>query len=83
MVENPFPHAALIRARTGIGAGALCPEVALYPAPDLYALWDAQEQVIEKPGLLPPYWALAWAGRRFPITYSTTRRSLRTSACWT
>jgi predicted nicotinamide N-methyase len=61
-VENPVPHAALIRARTGIGAGALCPEMALYLAPDLYSLWDAQEQAIEKPGLPPPYWALAWAG---------------------
>jgi predicted nicotinamide N-methyase len=61
-VENPFPHAALIRARTGIGAGALCPEIALYMAPDLYSLWDAQEQAIAKPGLPPPYWALAWAG---------------------
>ncbi|MBI3724922.1 50S ribosomal protein L11 methyltransferase, partial [bacterium] len=50
---------ALLREHAPLAPAPLCPEVRVFQAPDLYALWSAAEKVAG--GVLPPpFWAVPW-----------------------
>jgi predicted nicotinamide N-methyase len=51
-----------IRGNTAIGTPSLVPEIELYLASEVTALWHATEATLEKSQLPPPYWAFAWPG---------------------
>jgi predicted nicotinamide N-methyase len=38
------------------------PEVSLYQADDIYALWEQTERHLGRAGLSPPFWGVAWPG---------------------
>ncbi|HUK57626.1 MAG TPA: 50S ribosomal protein L11 methyltransferase [Stellaceae bacterium] len=54
--------AAFVRANTALGCPPLVPELKLYLAGEVTALWQATEATLATSGLPPPYWAFAWAG---------------------
>lgn len=49
-------------SETKISSPALCPEIKLHVAADLDALWRQQEAWLDRSGLPPPYWGVAWPG---------------------
>jgi predicted nicotinamide N-methyase len=42
-----------------LGPAPLCPELLVYQAPDLYALWGAAEELVGAV-VSPPFWATPW-----------------------
>jgi len=48
--------------QTAVGTAPLVPEIALRLATGALPLWRATEDLLDKVGLPPPYWAFAWPG---------------------
>ncbi len=59
MIED---KTAFIRAHTAWLAVPHAPEISLYLADEITAIWKKTEEDLEKIGLPPPFWAFAWAG---------------------
>jgi len=38
------------------------PEISLYQADDIYAMWELTERALGQTGLPPPFWSVAWPG---------------------
>jgi len=51
-----------IREQTEIATPPLLPEIQLYLASEITAIWQATETSLEQKGLAPPFWAFCWAG---------------------
>jgi len=51
-----------ITSNAALMAPPLVPEIRLYLATELVALWRATEEELAEIGVPPPYWAFAWAG---------------------
>ena len=51
-----------IMANASLMAPPLVPEIKLYLASEVVAVWRATEEELARIGLPPPYWAFAWAG---------------------
>ncbi|MBV9330147.1 MAG: methyltransferase [Alphaproteobacteria bacterium] len=51
-----------IKSHTALASPPLVPEVRLYLASEVVALWHLTEEELEAKGIPPPYWAFAWAG---------------------
>jgi predicted nicotinamide N-methyase len=61
---RPRPETAtdFIRANTRLTTPPHVPELSLYLADEMYALWHRTEDELAELGVPPPYWAFAWAG---------------------
>ncbi|GEO81303.1 class I SAM-dependent methyltransferase [Pararhodospirillum oryzae] len=72
---------AFIQAHAAVGQPPLVPEVRLWLASDVTALWLATEADLERQGVPPPYWAFCWAGgqavARYVLDHPETVRGLR------
>jgi predicted nicotinamide N-methyase len=55
-------RAAFVRRNTAITAPPLVPEISLYLATGITAIWQATEDTLARSALPPPFWAFAWAG---------------------
>jgi predicted nicotinamide N-methyase len=55
-------HIRFVRDNTIAAQAPLVPEVTLHLASEVTPLWHATEEVLERNGLPPPYWAFAWPG---------------------
>jgi predicted nicotinamide N-methyase len=51
-----------ITSNAALMAPPLVPEIKLYLATEVVALWRATEEELAAIGVPPPYWAFAWAG---------------------
>jgi predicted nicotinamide N-methyase len=51
-----------ITSNAALMAPPLVPEIKLYLATEVVALWRATEEELAEIGVPPPYWAFAWAG---------------------
>jgi len=58
----PIDPAEFVRTRTALAPPPLVPEVRLHLATEVTPLWQATEDLLERTGLPPPYWAFAWPG---------------------
>jgi predicted nicotinamide N-methyase len=58
----PIDPAEFVRTRTALAAPPLVPEIRLHLATEVTPLWQATEDLLERTGLPPPYWAFAWPG---------------------
>lgn len=58
----------LIRARTRLQAVPFVPELRIYVASDVIALWQETEEV-EDAAQAPPFWAFPWAGGQAVARY--------------
>ncbi len=54
--------AEFIRSATRLTAVPLVPELSLYLAGDIYAVWEQTEAVLGRNELPPPFWSVAWPG---------------------
>lgn len=59
---RPDSSADFVRANTRLLAPPHVPEISLYLADEMYALWHRTEEELAALGLPPPFWAFAWAG---------------------
>jgi len=59
---------AIVRL-TPISAPPACPEIELYLAADMTALWAAMERQLGVAGIAPPLWSIAWAGGQAMARY--------------
>jgi len=55
-------RARFIQSATQLRPLALVPELSLYQASDIYAVWELTEQATGQAGLAPPFWGVAWPG---------------------
>ena len=51
-----------VSRNTAITAPPLVPEISLYLATGITAIWQATEDTLARSALPPPFWAFAWAG---------------------
>lgn len=65
-----------LRSATSITTPELCPEVSLHLAADLDALWQAQESWLQRHGLPPPFWGVAWVGGQGLARYTLDHADL-------
>jgi predicted nicotinamide N-methyase len=54
--------AVFIRRNTTIATPPLVPEIRLHLATEITPIWHATEETLARAGVLPPFWAFAWAG---------------------
>lgn len=55
-------RAHFVQAATTLAPVALVPEISLYQATDIYAVWEQTEAAAGRDGLPPPFWGVAWPG---------------------
>jgi predicted nicotinamide N-methyase len=53
---------SFVRSATRLAVVPFVPEVSLYQADDIYALWEQTEHHRGRAGLSPPFWGVAWPG---------------------
>jgi predicted nicotinamide N-methyase len=53
---------SFVRSVTRLATVPFVPEVSLYQAADIYALWEKSERHLGRAGLSPPFWGVAWPG---------------------
>jgi predicted nicotinamide N-methyase len=53
---------AFVRSTTRLAAVPFVPEISLYQADDIYALWAQTERHLGRAGLSPPFWGVPWPG---------------------
>lgn len=54
--------ARFIRGSTAIGSPPLVPEIRLHLATEITPIWQASEEILERSGIAPPFWAFCWPG---------------------
>lgn len=54
--------ARLVRSATLLAAVPFVPEISLYQADDIYAIWELTERALGQTDLPPPFWSVAWPG---------------------
>jgi predicted nicotinamide N-methyase len=62
MEDDNVIAAQFVRAATRLGPVAFVPELSMYQADDIYALWEQTEREVGVTGLPPPFWSVAWPG---------------------
>jgi predicted nicotinamide N-methyase len=62
MEDDSVIAAQFVRAATRLGPVAFVPELSMYQADDIYALWEQTERELGATGLPPPFWGVAWPG---------------------
>jgi predicted nicotinamide N-methyase len=62
MEDDSVMAARFVRAATRLAAVPFVPELSLYQADDIYALWEQTEREVGRAGLPPPFWSVAWPG---------------------
>jgi predicted nicotinamide N-methyase len=70
------PFGAFVREHTRVSAPILCPEILLHLNDDLDSIWASQELWLERCGLPPPFWAVAWVGGQALARYTLDHPSL-------
>jgi predicted nicotinamide N-methyase len=58
-----------VRSTTVLAAVPFVPEISLYQAADIYALWELTELELGQTGLAPPFWGVAWPGGQVLARY--------------
>jgi predicted nicotinamide N-methyase len=53
---------SFVRSATRLAPVPFVPEISLYQADDIYALWEQTERHLGRSGLSPPFWGVAWPG---------------------
>jgi predicted nicotinamide N-methyase len=54
--------AEFVRSVTRLAPVPFVPEISLYQAADIYALWERTEREAGRTGLDPPFWGVPWPG---------------------
>jgi predicted nicotinamide N-methyase len=62
MDDDSVTAARFVRAATRLAAVPFVPELSMYQADDIYALWEQTERELGATGLPPPFWGVAWPG---------------------
>lgn len=63
ILDKPHgPMERFVKQQTHIGHPPLSPETPLHLGIEIAPLWEATECHLNEQGLLPPFWAFAWAG---------------------
>jgi predicted nicotinamide N-methyase len=76
MAATSISFGAFVKAHTRVSAPAFCPEIRLHLSDDLDAIWQSQELWLERCGLPPPFWAIAWVGGQALARYTLDNPSL-------
>lgn len=74
--DTGMQSALFVRSATRLTAVALVPEISLYQATDIYAVWEDSERAAGKDGLPPPFWGVAWPGGQALARYLLDRPDL-------
>lgn len=53
---------SFVRDATRLAVVPFVPEISLYQADDIYALWTQTERHLGRAGLSPPFWGVPWPG---------------------
>ena len=53
---------SFVRSSTRLATVPFVPEISLYQADDIYALWAQTERHLGRAGLSPPFWGVPWPG---------------------
>jgi predicted nicotinamide N-methyase len=53
---------SFVRSSTRLAMVPFVPEISLYQADDIYALWAQTERHLGRAGLSPPFWGVPWPG---------------------
>jgi predicted nicotinamide N-methyase len=53
---------SFVRTATRLAVVPFVPEISLYQAEDIYALWAQTERHLGRAGLSPPFWGVPWPG---------------------
>jgi len=54
--------ASLVHSATSLAPVPFVPEISLYQADDIYAIWELTERALGQTDLPPPFWSVAWPG---------------------
>jgi predicted nicotinamide N-methyase len=68
--------AEFIRSATRLAPVPLVPELSLYLAGDIYAVWEQTEAAAGRSELPPPFWSVAWPGGQALARYVLDHREL-------
>jgi predicted nicotinamide N-methyase len=68
--------AEFIRSATRLAPVPLVPELSLYLAGDIYAVWEQTETATGRSELPPPFWSVAWPGGQALARYVLDHREL-------
>ena len=60
---------SFVRSATRLALVPFVPEICLYQADDIYALWEQTERHLGRAGLSPPFWGVAWPGGQVLARY--------------
>jgi predicted nicotinamide N-methyase len=53
---------SFVRSSTRLAMVPFVPEISIYQADDIYALWAQTERHLGRAGLSPPFWGVPWPG---------------------
>ncbi len=59
---NSVTPMSFVRSTTRLAVVPFVPEISLYQADDIYALWAQTERHLGRAGLSPPFWGVPWPG---------------------
>ncbi|MGH3302667.1 MAG: class I SAM-dependent methyltransferase, partial [Streptosporangiaceae bacterium] len=75
--DNVTPT-SFVRSATRLAPVPFVPEISLYQADDIYALWEQTERHLGRSGLSPPFWGVAWPGGQALARYLLDHATLVT-----
>ena len=61
--------ARLVLSATLLAPVPFVPEISLYQADDIYAMWELTERALGQTDLPPPFWSVAWPGGQVLARY--------------
>ncbi len=68
--------AHLVRSAARLAPVPFVPEISLYQAGDIWALWEQTERELAQTGLPPPFWGVAWPGGQALARYLLDHQDL-------
>jgi predicted nicotinamide N-methyase len=72
---------SFVRSTTRLAVVPFVPEISLYQADDIYALWAQTERHLGRAGLSPPFWGVPWPGGQALARYLLDHPALVAGRC--
>jgi predicted nicotinamide N-methyase len=79
--NNSVTPVSFVRSSTRLAMVPFVPEISLYQADDIYALWAQTERHLGRAGLSPPFWGVPWPGGQALARYLLDHPALVTDRC--
>jgi len=79
--NNSVTPMSFVRSSTRLATVPFVPEISLYQADDIYALWAQTERHLGRAGLSPPFWGVPWPGGQALARYLLDHPAMVAGRC--